>query len=154
MFLWNLEGQGPFLCIEITFMNDIQIGCICLVDQTVMRSLPGAQRLLHECSQAQCPLAFTHCGATGFYLAFSFSHQWNTEKQLWQYSLLDKVFVLVNFQTPTPESSTGAIRENILPVELGQYWLFQYWPSSIGSIFSSIDPVANSGVAALNFTTG
>ena len=49
-------------------MKDIQIGCICLVDQTVMRSLPGAQRLLHECGQAQCPLAFTQFGATGFYL--------------------------------------------------------------------------------------
>ena len=39
--------------------------------------------------------------------------------------------------------------KNILPVELGQYWLFQYWPSSTRSIFSSIDPVADSGVAAL-----
>ena len=32
------------------------------------------------------------------YSAFSFSHRWNTEKQLWQYSLLDKVYFLVNFR--------------------------------------------------------
>ena len=33
------------------------------------------------------------------YSAFSFSHRWNTEKQLWQYSLLDKVYFIVNFQS-------------------------------------------------------
>ena len=37
----------------------------------------------------------------------------------------------------------------MLPVELGQYWLFQDWPSSTRSIFSSIDPVDDSGIKAL-----
>ena len=33
------------------------------------------------------------------YRTFSFSHRWNTEEQLWKYSLLDKVYFLVNFPT-------------------------------------------------------
>ena len=37
----------------------------------------------------------------------------------------------------------------MLPVGLGQYWLFQYCPSSTRSIFSSIDPVDDSGMKAL-----
>ena len=47
------------------------------------------------------------------------------------------------------ESATGSILENILPVELGQYWKSQYWPSSTGSIFSRIAPVDDSGVGVL-----
>ena len=90
-----------------------------------------------------------HCVATCQYESFSFSHRWNTAKHLWQHSLLDKVYFLVNFQNSHTRVVSWALWENILPVELCQYWLFQYWSSSTGSIFSSIDPVANSGLEAL-----
>ena len=75
-------------------------------------------------------------------LSFSFCHRWNTEKQLCQYSLPDKVYFLVNFQNSHtrvvywgntgkhPPSKAGSILA--FPV-LGQlYWeyIFQYWPSS------------------------
>ena len=38
--------------------------------------------------------------------------------------------------------------KHIRPVELAQYRKCQYWAGSTGSIFSSIDPVEDSGVAA------
>ena len=74
--------------------------------------------------------------------AFSFSHQWNTEKQICQYSLLDNVYFLVNFQScPTKvvywgntwkytPSRPGPILA--FPVLAQLYWdyIFQYWPSS------------------------
>ena len=75
-------------------------------------------------------------------IPFSNTFQWNTEKQLWQYSLLEKVYFLVSFQNfhnrvvywgntgkYTP-SRAGPILA--FPVLAQLYWeyIFQYWPSS------------------------
>ena len=74
---------------------------------------------------------------TQYNFPFSFSHRWNTELQLWQYSLLGKVYFLVNFQNShwgntgkyTP-SRAGSILTLSVLAQL--YWehIFQYWPSS------------------------
>ena len=76
------------------------------------------------------------------YSSFSFSHRWNTEKQLWQYSLLDKVYFLGNFQNShtrvvywgntgkyTP-SRAGSILVFQVLAQLYWEYIFQYWPSS------------------------
>ena len=86
------------------------------------------------------------------YSAFSFSHRWNTEKQLWQYSLLDKVYFLVNLKSCHARVLNWAIRENIHPVELAQYGIFPYWASSTGRIFSRIAQLRTLALQLLRFT--
>ena len=48
------------------------------------------------------------------------------------------MYFLVNLKNSHTRVLNWAICENIHPVELAQYWIFPYWASSTGRIFSRI----------------
>ena len=75
------------------------------------------------------------------YCTFSFNHRWNTELPLWQYSLLDKVYFLVNFHNSHTRVVYWGNKRKYTPSWAGPllafpvlaqlYWeyIFPYWPS-------------------------